>query len=98
MCETGGQLGAVEDSQRSHGVGAPSLGWSSMTAAVTPHKVPNFEGVLLAMAGHDLRQPLQVIQSAHELLKCGSERAPSSGVCGPVKLRLTVLKSSWSRS
>jgi two-component system, OmpR family, phosphate regulon sensor histidine kinase PhoR len=43
-----------------------------MTATVTPRKVPNFEGVLLAMAGHDLRQPLQVIQSAHELLGCGT--------------------------
>jgi two-component system, OmpR family, phosphate regulon sensor histidine kinase PhoR len=71
MCEPGKQLGAVEGSHRSHGAGAPSLAWSSMTAAATPHKVPNFEGVLLAMAGHDLRQPLQVIQSAHELLKCG---------------------------
>ena len=71
MCETGGQLEAVEGSQRSHGAGAPSLGWSSMTAAVTPHKVPNFERVLLAIAGHDLRQPLQVIQSAHELLGLG---------------------------
>ena len=70
MCEPGGQLGAVEGSQRSHRAGAQSLDWS-MTATVTPRKVPNFEGVLLAMAGHDLRQPLQVIQSAHELLKCG---------------------------
>ena len=70
MCETGGQLGAVEGSQRSHRAGAQSLDWS-MTATVTPRKVPNFEGVLLAVAGHDLRQPLQVIQSAHELLGCG---------------------------
>lgn len=30
-----------------------------------------FEGVLLAMAAHDLRQPLQVIRSAHELLGAG---------------------------
>jgi two-component system, OmpR family, phosphate regulon sensor histidine kinase PhoR len=67
MCETGGQLGAVEGSQRSHGAGVPSLG----AATVTPRKAPNFEGVLLAMAGHDLRQPLQVIQSVHELLGCG---------------------------
>jgi two-component system, OmpR family, phosphate regulon sensor histidine kinase PhoR len=67
MCETGGHLGAVEGSQRSHGAGVPSLG----AATVTPPKAPNFEGVLLAMAGHDLRQPLQVIQSVHELLGCG---------------------------
>ena len=70
MCETGGQLGAVESSQKSHRAGAQSLDWS-MTATVTPRKVPNFEGVLLAMAGHDLRQPLQVIQSAHERLGYG---------------------------
>jgi signal transduction histidine kinase len=33
-----------------------------------PHKPSEFESVLLAIAGHDLRQPLQVIQSAHEFL------------------------------
>jgi two-component system, OmpR family, phosphate regulon sensor histidine kinase PhoR len=43
----------------------------SMTATPRPHKVSNFEAVLLAIAGHDLRQPLQVIQSAHELLGLG---------------------------
>ena len=42
-----------------------------MTAAPKPHKISDFEGVLLAIAGHDLRQPLQVIQSAHELLGLG---------------------------
>jgi two-component system, OmpR family, phosphate regulon sensor histidine kinase PhoR len=70
MFETGGQFGAAEVNQRSHGAGAPSPDWR-MTATVTPCKAPNFEGVLLAMAGHDLRQPLQIIQSAHELLGCG---------------------------
>jgi two-component system phosphate regulon sensor histidine kinase PhoR len=49
---------------------APPLTWS-MTATAKPHKVANFEAVLLAIAGHDLRQPLQVIQSAHELLGLG---------------------------
>src|SRR5260370_23226833 len=42
-----------------------------MTAIPKPHKISDFEGVLLAIAGHDLRQPLQVIQSAHELLGLG---------------------------
>jgi signal transduction histidine kinase len=50
--------------------GASPVGWS-MTATARPKKVANFEGVLLAIAGHDLRQPLQVIQSAHELLGLG---------------------------
>jgi two-component system, OmpR family, phosphate regulon sensor histidine kinase PhoR len=43
------------------------VSWN-MTATARPHGVSNFEAVLLAIAGHDLRQPLQVIQSAHDLL------------------------------
>lgn len=43
----------------------------SMTATAKLHKVADFEAVLLAIAGHDLRQPLQVIQSNHELLGLG---------------------------
>jgi two-component system phosphate regulon sensor histidine kinase PhoR len=31
----------------------------------------DFQAVLLAMAGHDLRQPLQIIQSTHDLLGIG---------------------------
>jgi two-component system phosphate regulon sensor histidine kinase PhoR len=42
-----------------------------LTAVPKPHKISDFEAVLLAIAGHDLRQPLQVIQSAHELLGLG---------------------------
>src|SRR5258707_13338476 len=42
-----------------------------MTATTRPHRVSNFEAVLLAITGHDLRPPLQVIQSAHELLALG---------------------------
>jgi signal transduction histidine kinase len=33
--------------------------------------ISNFESVLLAIIGHDLRQPLQAVQSAHELLENG---------------------------
>ncbi|MDX2204132.1 MAG: HAMP domain-containing sensor histidine kinase [Hyphomicrobiaceae bacterium] len=41
-------------------------------------RTSDFQAALLGMAGHDLRQPLQVIQSAYELLSCkvsgGKER------------------------
>jgi two-component system phosphate regulon sensor histidine kinase PhoR len=43
----------------------------SMTGSAGPRRVAEFESLLLAIAGHDLRQPLQVIQSAHELLGHG---------------------------
>src|SRR5690348_4901367 len=33
--------------------------------------ITDFETVLLAIAGHDMRQPLQIIQSTHELLGIG---------------------------
>jgi two-component system, OmpR family, phosphate regulon sensor histidine kinase PhoR len=46
------------------------ISWT-MTATAKPHAVSDFEAVLLAMAGHDLRQPLQVIQNAYELLGLG---------------------------
>ena len=49
---------------------ARHVSWS-MTGSAGPRRVADFEAVLLAMAGHDLRQPLQVIQSAHELLGHG---------------------------
>jgi two-component system, OmpR family, phosphate regulon sensor histidine kinase PhoR len=66
--ETMGQIGAAESSERSHVAGAPPR---SMTATARPHRVSSFEAVLLAIAGHDLRQPLQVIQRAHDLLGRG---------------------------
>ncbi|MBR0907837.1 sensor histidine kinase KdpD [Bradyrhizobium liaoningense] len=40
-------------------------------ATARPHLGTDFEALLLAIAGHDLRQPLQVLQSAHELLGMG---------------------------
>ncbi|HEY2486787.1 MAG TPA: HAMP domain-containing sensor histidine kinase [Candidatus Binataceae bacterium] len=43
----------------------------TMTAKARPHRPSEFESVLLAIAGHDLRQPLQVIQNAHEFLGRG---------------------------
>lgn len=38
------------------------------TATARPKRASDFESVLLAIAGHDLRQPLQIVQSAHDLL------------------------------
>ena len=70
MRETRGQIGAARSSERSHMAGVSPIGWR-MTATARPKKVSNFERVLLAIAGHDLRQPLQVIQSAHERLGYG---------------------------
>ena len=77
MHETEGHIEAVESSGA---FGAPRIPtrpitWS-MTAKTKPHKPSEFESVLLAIAGHDLRQPLQVIQSTHELLDRG-DRATS---------------------
>ncbi|WP_407179865.1 sensor histidine kinase [Bradyrhizobium sp. STM 3562] len=43
----------------------------SIDGTAQPHLASEFEAVLLAIAGHDLRQPLQIIQSAHELLGMG---------------------------
>jgi two-component system phosphate regulon sensor histidine kinase PhoR len=42
-----------------------------MTATPRVQKNSDFESLLLAVAGHDLRQPLQILQSAHELLGLG---------------------------
>jgi signal transduction histidine kinase len=49
---------------------ARRVSWS-MTGTAGPRGVADFEAALLAIAGHDLRQPLQVIQSAHKLLGHG---------------------------
>src|SRR6202021_482319 len=77
MHETEGHIEAVESSGA---FGAPRIPtrpitWS-MTAKTKPHKPSEFESVLLAIAGNNLRQPLQVIQSTHELLDRG-DRATS---------------------
>ena len=42
-----------------------------MTDTERPQDLCNFESVLLAIAGHDLRQSLQTIQCAHDLLGFG---------------------------
>jgi two-component system phosphate regulon sensor histidine kinase PhoR len=42
-----------------------------MTGTEQPHDICNFESVLLAIAGHDLRQSLQIVQGAHDLIGLG---------------------------
>ena len=81
MHETQGYIEATESSGAR---GVPRIlkqpvSWS-MKAKANPHKSSEFESVLLAIAGHDLRQPLQVIQNAHEFL--------GRGVRTPSELRL----------
>jgi hypothetical protein len=72
MHETGGYIEAIESGGA---FGVPRIPtrtntWS-MTAKAKPHKPSEFESALLAIAGDDLGQPLQVIQSAHEFLGRG---------------------------
>jgi two-component system, OmpR family, phosphate regulon sensor histidine kinase PhoR len=61
--ETRGTFGTARIAKR-------PITWS-MTAKAAPQKPSEFESVLLAIAGHDLRQPLQVIQGAHDFLGLG---------------------------
>jgi two-component system, OmpR family, phosphate regulon sensor histidine kinase PhoR len=44
---------------------------SGMAGRADRQRATDFQAVLLAMAGHDLRQPLQIIQSSHDLLGVG---------------------------
>src|SRR5258706_2271977 len=76
MHETHGHIEATESSTA---CGVPRIRkqpntWS-MTAKATLHKPSEFESVLLAIAGHDLRQPLQVIQNVHDILGRGLRTA-----------------------
>ena len=63
--ETIGFLGPVRS--------APPARWSTQRVGIAvsldaDHADSDFSATLLAMAGHDLRQPLQVITSAHDVL------------------------------
>src|ERR1700760_1293383 len=50
---------------------------STMPPAVTKRHLPsNFEAALLSIAAHDLRQPLQALQSTHDLLKLTARTPP----------------------
>jgi two-component system phosphate regulon sensor histidine kinase PhoR len=72
MRETRGHIKATEGSTAfgTPRIPARSITWS-MTAKAKPHKPSEFESVLLAIAGHDLRQPIQVLQNAREFLGRG---------------------------
>ena len=70
MRETRGHIKATEGSAAFGTPPAQSITWS-MTAKAKPHEPSEFESVLLAIAGHDLRQPLQVLQNAREFLGRG---------------------------
>ena len=72
MRDTNGHFEATA-SGRTFGVeeaAGPPITWNR-TTTVEPQRISEFEAALLAIAGHDLRQPLQIIQSAHELLGIG---------------------------
>jgi two-component system phosphate regulon sensor histidine kinase PhoR len=64
--------GLIEELQSGSTCRAPrtpkQLPTCGLTAKANPQKTSDFESVLLAIAGHDLRQPLQAIQYAHECL------------------------------
>lgn len=77
MREMGGRIESAANAKVFDAVrpSARPVTWS-MTAVAEPQNISEFEALLLAVAGHDLRQPLQTIQSAHELLGIGV-RTPS---------------------
>jgi K+-sensing histidine kinase KdpD len=45
-------------------------------ATAQPKRASDFESILFAIAGHDLRQPLQIVQSANELLGMSMRTGP----------------------
>ena len=72
MRETDGLIKAAETSGTvgTAPIAVRPVRWS-MTAKGTAQKPSEFESLLLAVAGHDLRQPLQAIQRAYEMLALG---------------------------
>src|SRR5580704_56274 len=77
MRELEGQVDVMENSGAFGTPRVPTrpITWS-MTAKAKPHKSSEFKSVLLAIAGHDLRQPLQAIQLAHDFLGRGDRTTP----------------------
>jgi two-component system phosphate regulon sensor histidine kinase PhoR len=72
VMESSGALGPTE-------IATQPIIWS-MTA--NPQKPPDFQSVSLAIAGHDLRQPLQVIGNVHYLLRQGPRTASELHLLG----------------
>jgi two-component system, OmpR family, phosphate regulon sensor histidine kinase PhoR len=63
MCELRGHIEAAEPNETFRTTDAARPAAWSMPATARPHKVSNFGAMPLAVAGHDLRQPLQVIRT-----------------------------------
>jgi two-component system, OmpR family, phosphate regulon sensor histidine kinase PhoR len=65
----------IEDPARRDVLRAPRPSTRSFTWSSSPNmetqQVSDYGSVLLAIAGHDLRQPLQALRSTHELLGVG---------------------------
>jgi two-component system, OmpR family, phosphate regulon sensor histidine kinase PhoR len=76
MRETEGHIEATESGAAFGTSSKPTrpITWC-MTAKAKPHSPFEFESVLLAIAGHGLRQPLQVIENAHQFLGRGVRTA-----------------------
>jgi two-component system phosphate regulon sensor histidine kinase PhoR len=94
MRETRGHIKATEGSTDFDTPRIPTrpITWS-MTAKAKPHKSFEFASVLLAIAGHDLRQPLQALQNAREFLGRGVRTRSELRL-----LRLTAARSERHRS
>jgi signal transduction histidine kinase len=72
MTDTNNRLAIVTDARRVSILRATEQpATSGMAARADPQWTTDFQAVLLAMAGHDLRQPLQIIQSTHDRLGIG---------------------------
>src|SRR5258708_14236406 len=57
--------------RRASRVGRAAFSTLSLSPTSETQQASEYQALLLAIAGHDLRQPLQAIQSAHELLGLG---------------------------
>lgn len=86
MHDVSDHLGTEERDAKFRATAGVPASWS-LTATARPQSAANFEAVLLAIAGHDLRQPLQIIQQRTNALDVASERAPNSYICGPARMR-----------
>jgi len=72
-------VAASKEKFRNGDLKSPPTTWSMATTAKR-HLPSDFEAVLLAIAAHDLRQPLQIIQSAHDILGFTARTTPELGL------------------
>src|SRR5882757_3948165 len=61
----------IDDARRASRVGRAAFSTLSVSPTSETQQALDYGALLLAIAGHDLRQPLQALQSAHELLSLG---------------------------